>query len=458
MAAIADLPLEAASSEAAPLSREERKLFSAFIALIVIVTLPGKILFFISPGILILISVFAGGFVRFWRLIGITLGIAALSLVTMAYDSADGLHVNVPGLLFGVIDYLPIFTLWSLSKGFRVSEGFAWRLAAACLVLIYLEASIAAVQWVAGGGSNDLVSGTLGLLDNVTSQRTISQVNFTFMMFCLVAYCAIWVHKRRMALGCGVAMMTSLVSETAHQTLFFIAMMPVLSVTGRRRLLCLVAAICIGSVLVAGALFVDPDLETHVNDWVYKVVLMPQSPKRLSVTGAVEMMDGKNLLLGVGLGQFSSRAATLSSGSGTSVNLPKILVDTSTYYKWFMAPAIRAYGQNGEDSAMAMPYFSVLSVATEFGLVIAGVLLLKIAQTVIENVRLGAASPAAWRYSCYCNFFIGFLFLCSFIQNYLELTQAIMVPVLLYIVSKARLRTLAEEVVADTNAHARLNA
>jgi hypothetical protein len=107
---------------------------------------------------------------------------------------------------------------------------------------------------------------------------------------------------------------------------------------------------------------------------------------------------------------------------------------------------------------MAMPYFSVLSVATEFGLVIAGVLLLKIAQTVIENVRLGAASPAAWRYSCYCNFFIGFLFLCSFIQNYLELTQAIMVPVLLYIVSKARLRTLAEEVVADTNAHARLNA
>jgi hypothetical protein len=57
---------------------------------------------------------------------------------------------------------------------------------------------------------------------------------------------------------------------------------------------------------------------------------------RLSVSGADELMEGKNLLLGVGLGQFSSRAAILTSGSGTSVNLPRFLVDTSTYYERFM--------------------------------------------------------------------------------------------------------------------------
>ena len=97
MAAIADLPLEAASSEAAPISREERKLFSAFIALIVIVAFSGKFLFYIAPVILILISVFAGGFIRFWRLIGITLGIVALSLITIAFDSVDGAHANMQG-------------------------------------------------------------------------------------------------------------------------------------------------------------------------------------------------------------------------------------------------------------------------------------------------------------------------------------------------------------------------
>jgi len=98
---------------------------------------------------------------------------------------------------------------------------------------------------------------------------------------------------------------------------------------------------------------------------------------------------------------------------------------------------------------MAMPYFSALSVITEFGLVIAALFLFKIVQTVIENIRLGTSSREAWRVSCYCNFFIGFLVLCSFIQNYLELTQAIMIPILLYIVSKARLRALAEGVAAS---------
>ena len=68
----------------------------------------------------------------------------------------------------------------------------------------------------------------------------------------------------------------------------------------------------------------------------------------------------------------------------------------------------------------------------------------KTVRAIAENIRLGATCREAWRLSCYCNFFIGFLFLCSFIQDYLELTQAIMIPILLYIVAKARLRTLGE--------------
>src|SRR5580658_6460955 len=103
MAAIAYSPLEAASGEATPLSREERKLLGAFIALIIIVAFPGKFLFYISPGVLILISLFAGGFVRFWRLIGIMFGIVALSLATITFDWVDGNHANLPGLIFGII-------------------------------------------------------------------------------------------------------------------------------------------------------------------------------------------------------------------------------------------------------------------------------------------------------------------------------------------------------------------
>ena len=447
MVAIADLALEAASAEAAPISREERKRLGAFIALIIIVAFPGKLLFYFSPGLLILISLFAGSFIRFWRLVGIIFGMVALSLATITFDLVDGSHANMPGLVFGVIGYLPIFILWSLSKDFRVSEGFAWSLANVGLVFILLEGAVGSVQWVITQ-NGDFVSGTFGLFDAVTNELTISQVNFCFTLFCMIVYCAIWIHKSRMKYGCGVALASALVASAAHQTLFFMTLMPALAITGGRRFRHLVVSVGIIGSLFAGAFLLDPQIVEHIDSWAEKV-LSPTSPKRLAVNGAVELMEGKNLLLGVGLGQFSSRAAILSSGSGTSVNLPKMLVDTSTYYERFMRLPVFLFQQNGETSAMAMPYFSALSVITEFGLVLAALLLFKIVQTVIENIRLGAASREAWRVSCYCNFFIGFLFLCSFIQNYLELTQAIMIPVILYIVSKARLRALAEGVPAS---------
>jgi hypothetical protein len=314
MAAIADLPLEAASTEAAPLSREERKLLGAFIALVIIVAFPGKFLFYISPGVLILISLFAGGFVRFWRLVGIMFGMVALSLATIAFDVVEGGHANMPGLVFGVFGYLPIFILWSLSRDFRVSEGFASRLANVCLVFILLEGAVGTAQWVISHNP-DLVGGTFGLFDTV-KEHTISQVNFCFTLFCMTVYCAIWIHKRRMRLGCGVALAVALVGSAAHQTLFFMALMPALAITGGRRFHRLVVSIGIVGALFAGTLFLDPQIVEHIDGWADKVLLNPTSPKRLSVTGAVELMEGKNLLLGVGLGQFSSRAAILSSGAG----------------------------------------------------------------------------------------------------------------------------------------------
>jgi hypothetical protein len=443
------MPHNGASVEAGSVSRGERTLLGAFIALIIIVAFPGKFLFYISPGVLILISLLVGGFVRFWRLVGIIFGMVALSLATIAFDENDGAHANMPGLVFGIVTYLPIFILWSLSKNFRVSERFAWRLANACFVFILVESAIGAAQFGIARDP-DLVSGTFGLFDTVTKERTISQVNLCFTLFCMVVYCAIWIHKRRMKLACGIALPNALVASAAHQSLFFMALMPALAVTTGRRFQRLGSTVAVVGALTAGIYITDPQIVDHIDGWAYKVLLKPTSPKRLAVTGAIELMEGKNLLLGVGLGQFSSRAAILTSGSGTSIKLPKILEDTSTNYDRFMKLPVFLFQQSGEGSALAMPYFSVLSVITEFGCVIAAAFLFKIIQTVIENIRLGATSQAAWRASCYCNFFIGFLFLCSFIQNYLELTQAIMIPILLYIVSKARLRALAEPVVAST--------
>jgi hypothetical protein len=160
------------------------------------------------------------------------------------------------------------------------------------------------------------------------------------------------------------------------------------------------------------------------------------------------MSNIKNLAFGVGLGQFSSRAALFSSGAGASVSLPSYLTDTSNYFDQYMSEPIRIFTNSGQASAMAMPYFSALSVVTEFGAVFAGIVLVMMIAAVFDNLRHGRISPQAGRLSYYCNFFIGFLFFCSFIQNYLELTQAVMIPILLYIIAKARLRTLRAEAAA----------
>ena len=297
MAAIADLPLEAASGEASPLSRDERSLLGAFIALIIVVAFPGKALFYLSSGVLILISLFDGGFVRFWRFIGIVFGMVALSLVTITFDWVDGSHANIPGLVFGVIDYLPIFILCSLSKDFRVSEALAWRLANACLVFILFEGAIGAVQW-AIAHDPDLVNGTYGLFDTVTKERTISQVNFCFTLFCMTVYCAIWIRKRRMRLACGAAVAAALVAETAHQTLFVMALMPTLAITGGRRFRRLAAAIGVVGMSLGGATAlrlaaVRPDLAAAAV--IVDVTPQVNDPSRVFTTderGSVALIGG----------------------------------------------------------------------------------------------------------------------------------------------------------------------
>jgi hypothetical protein len=80
-----------------------------------------------------------------------------------------------------------------------------------------------------------IANGTFGLFDTVTMERTISLGQFLLYVFCITVYCAIWIHRHRMKLGCGIAVITGLVAETAHQTLFDMALMPALAVTGGRR-------------------------------------------------------------------------------------------------------------------------------------------------------------------------------------------------------------------------------
>jgi hypothetical protein len=191
-------------------------------------------------------------------------------------------------------------------------------------------------------------------------------------------------------------------------------------------------------------IFFYPDTIYYAESWADKVVISDKSLKRNAVENGVEILsDPKNFVFGVGAGQFSSRAALIVSGSATTTAIPSALVDTSTYFDNYMQPLVDLFGNEGEGSAMAMPYFSALGLFTEFGVVGAAVFLIIVIGSFAQNVRMGSANERAFRKAFYCNFFIGFMGLCCFIQYYLENIQGIMVPILLYAISRARLRALA---------------
>lgn len=426
----------------APLSDDERSFLQYFAIFIIIIAFPGKALFYISPGFIIIISMFIGHFINFWRLIGIALTISILSIFTMLLDAFAGIHANWAGLLVGMITYLPMLILWSTSKSFHVSANLVWRCGIVCATFVSIQAAIGVVQFLLSH-NGDLVSGTFGLFDVSSETVTISQVNYCFTMFCSIVFCAIWLRRITMVFTCVGGLLAVLIAEAAHQTIFFLALLPALAITGGHAGKRLTISALGGGALLAVALIVDPGLYTHGQGWVNKVLFSERSPKRLAVLGAITMMtDPKNLLMGVGVGQFSSRAAIFTSGFGTTVKLPSEFIDTSTYYDMYMHHPIEIFNAKGEGSAMAMPYFSALSFTTEFGLIFTIVSVSLLFHAVIINIKLGRINDEARKLSYYCNFFLGFLLCCCFIQNYLELIQAIAIPIMLYLIAKARLRTL----------------
>lgn len=89
----------------------------------------------------------------------------------------------------------------------------------------------------------------------------------------------------------------------------------------------------------------------------------------MAVDGGLEILSNpKNLIIGTGLGQYSRRAALVSSNEYQDRKLPSFLAGQSTYYRAHIPEANDVFKATGEGSAISMPYFSLLSIFVETGL------------------------------------------------------------------------------------------
>jgi hypothetical protein len=179
-----------------------------------------------------------------------------------------------------------------------------------------------------------------------------------------------------------------------------------------------------------------------VKEWREKVVV-DDSPKAMVARSAADIMSSpKNLLLGVGMGQFGSRAALISSDEYLTVRMPRELVGESKYFHRYIQPALDEHEVNGEGSAISQPFCSVLNMVVEFGLPMAALLLVAVALEFIRNIRLSRSTEAhTHAVGIFANVGLVFFVLCCFIENYVEFPQALLVPALLYVAARASTKT-----------------
>jgi hypothetical protein len=166
------------------------------------------------------------------------------------------------------------------------------------------------------------------------------------------------------------------------------------------------------------------------------------SPKFEAIEKATEALPEKYpsaYLVGIGPGQYSSRAGLISSGKYFSVKTPLLPNTTSPFFKNYFETTWKKYSTNTNrygNSTMHRPFFSLLSIFAEFGLV--GItLFIGIILYIFFNIRglFLKFKTNKQNKEIYLSFSLGVLivnfFFISLFENYLETTQAILTGLLL---------------------------
>lgn len=421
---------------------EEREsaIVSAFVLLLIVTSFPGKFLFYAAPLLCLRLMTRRVSLVSaqwFFIMMGCMSG---LGFVSVLCDFVAGQLVSWWGIVFGAYTYSTMVMLAAASRTTALSSRTYERIAYVCARFMILESLLGFVEF-AIKRNGDYVSGSFGITDLLTGKLTISQVNYTFNLFMMIVFCLPLIRRPLIMAGVTLALLACAMAQSGHQTIFFVATAVILGASNigylRKFGLLLVPL----AFIVLNVIIFYPETGHYASEWFRKVVTDDHSLKRQIISDSLSYLsDPKNFMLGIGLGQFTSRAAQFVAGDSISVPLPGFISGESGYYDHSIRPLLYAYSRMGEGSAMSKPYFSVLSILTEFGPPVAIGIAAWFCMEFRRNSRsLNSSDAIAGSAGYYCNFLLVFLLLCSFIEDYLELTQAILIPAVLYVIAKGRL-------------------
>jgi hypothetical protein len=425
-------------------------LYRAFLACLVVASLPIKNLAYVTPALYLLIILLHGEYRLVCRVALLYAVILLTSCVAILWDHLGGRTVNLPGLWMGLVTYAPLILIVCETFDRTIDEATYHRFVNVCCWFILLQSVIGVLQFVATA-NGDAVCGSFGLLDGFQQSITIAQVYFTFTILAMILFLLPAANRwlPRVAIASGA--LICVLAQSGHQTIFFIVSLIIVGMLRMSHIGTLARTVVAAGITAVLVLVVYPDTIWLTREWFGKVTDPSSSPKRMAIDGAVAILaEPKNLTIGTGLGQYASRAALITSNEYLAVELPALLTGKSDYYTEYIQPADLLFDQIGEGSAIVKPYMTVVNLAVELGLVMTIALAFVILRATNWSARLMMRSDgqAGW---IGFSMTVGILFfvLCCFIENYAEFSQAIIVPFILFVVAGSRAKTILSAAVGE---------
>ncbi len=373
------------------------------------------------------------------------------------------LHVFVgstfllPNAFVSLLMYSPFFFLLVAPAPLNVNQEYGYEKYARVLTVVaWIQGVMGSFQYVGARfgdiSSGDAVQGTVSPLSFLASSagfgNQIFAISIIFTLLFLLPY--VFVHRKG-RLAFAVALFSLMLALVVHA---FIALLISVFVTVflfREHLLFSqfkVFAVATGSV-VALVLILAVFMSTFVENSLMYLELYERGddPRTEAVAIAQNELPAEYPMIyftGLGPGQYSSRAGLISSGYYFSgFEGPQagsfFLQSMSVPFREHVFPAWQAYAINNDrygNSTMSRPFFSALSVYTEFGLVfmlgllaLVGYCVYQLRKVYIRAYREQQMLPR-WL-AMATGIAIIFLATVSFFENYLETAQAIFPGLLL---------------------------
>jgi len=353
-------------------------------------------------------------------------------------------------MFLALLTYMPLFLFFGMRWNRQFGDRLFEKLITVTAWFVIVQSAIGAVQF-ALSRNGDAVAGTFGLLDFYFNTISIAQVYFTFTLFGMILFLMLDAKRPLSIVAIVAGLLACAIAQSGHQTIFFVASLACFSVIQFKRFGTAVRAGAMGFFLLLLMVQIYPQTWTHTREWYRKVVNDPRSAKRMVLTESAQILSQpKNALLGVGMGQFSSRAALITSNEYLRRKLPSFASAKSGYFSDSMMPALQVFSENGEGSAISKPYFSALTILVELGPPLAIACVIGMLVHLRRNfVWMQSENPQLARIGLVSCVGLVFFVLCCGIENYAEFPQAIFLPFLFYLAAQSRASQLSSELIPN---------